>query len=261
LARKAVAATVASVLLFTALVVADSTIMVAQDNLASSALSAHIESRELVLSESLAGSASMEMLAQIQTYLASNPADCWSLPQYVASLTAAKSASGEDWVIAYAFNGTAAAAQVGLLQGSQGDNLSMVAPFSGHLPGALDIQANISIKEVGGGGSVSLERHEFHLLNLPISPDSASSVCALALGSLAAALRTSCNATSAQAAFNSVLPQLVVAAAARGFALTAGWGSNGAACSATYWVTLVEPGVRGATGSFDWTVRGSGATA
>ena len=119
----------------------------------------------------------------------------------------------------------------------------------------------MSVKEVGGGGSVSLEREETHTLNLPIEVDSASSLCASTLDSLGAALsRSPCNATLEQASFDSVLPGLVADAAALRFTLTAGWGS-GAACSATYWVTLVEPGVAGATGSFDWTVRGSGTTA
>jgi hypothetical protein len=260
LARKAVAATVASVLLFTALVVADATIMVAQDNLASSAQTSLVESMEVVLGKSLAGSASLHVLSQVQAYLASTPADCKSLPDYLASVSAASSSSGEEAGIAYVSNATASEAPAARLQGSPRDNLTVVAPFSGSLPGALNLQANLSIKEVGGGGSVSLERHELHLLNVPISPDSASALCALALGSLAAALQSPCNATLAQAAFDSVLPMLVGEAAARGFALTAGWGQNGA-CSAAYWVTLVEPGVEGVTGSFDWAVHGSGTTA
>ena len=179
----------------------------------------------------------------------------------LGSISAASSVSGEDGGISYVSKATAAEAPAALLQGAAGDNLTVVAPFSGYLPGALDLQANLSIMEVGGGGSVSLERNELHALNLPISPDSASALCASALGSLAAALRSSCNATLAQAAFDSVLPRLAEEAAARGFALSAGWGLDGAACSATYWVTLVEPGVEGVTGSFDWTVSGSGTTA
>ena len=104
MARKAVAATLASVLLFTALVVADSTIMAAQDNLASSAQVSNIESRELVLGQSSAGSAALQVLAQVQSFLASNPADCASLAQYLASVSASGSASGEDSGIAYASN-------------------------------------------------------------------------------------------------------------------------------------------------------------
>ena len=111
------------------------------------------------------------------------------------------------------------------------------------------------------GGTVSLERHELHLLHLPISPDSASSLCASTLGGLAAALTgTSCNATSARTAFDSAMPPLVEQAAARGFFLSAGWQPGGAGCSSTYWIMLVELGVEGVTGSFDWAVRGSGAT-
>ena len=81
------------------------------------------------------------------------------------------------------------------------------------------------------------------------------------LGSLAAALsRSPCNATLEQGAFDQAMPRLREDASALGFTLAAGW-DYGVACSATYWVTLVERGVAGATGSFDWTVRGSGTTA
>jgi hypothetical protein len=263
LARKAIAATLASVVLFTVLLIADATVMSAQDNLASSAQTSYIESRELLLEQSLAGTVSLQALAQVQAYLTSNLADCGSLPQYLESISASGSASGEDSGIAYSANATATEEPTGSLQAVQADNLTVVAPFSGEVPGALNLVTVLSVKEVGGGGSVSLERHETHVLNLPISPDSASSLCASTLGSLAATLsRSPCNATLSQEAFDASLPELVDEAAAQGFSLTAGWGSSGGgACSVTYWVTLVEPGIVGVTGSFDWTVQGSGTTA
>jgi len=262
LARKAVAATLASVLLLTALVVADATLMTAQDNLASSAQTAHTEGRELLLEESLTGSTSLQLLAQVQGFLSSSPADCDSIPQYISSISASSSVSGEDEGIAYVANESATGAPTALLQGAPGGDLAIASPFSGFLPGGLNLVAASSVKEVGGGGSVSLERRETHALNLPISPGTASSLCASALGSLAAALsQSSCNATLAQAAFADVMPRLEEEASALGFFLTAGWGLDGPACSATYWVMLVELGVMGVTGGFDWTVLGSGATA
>lgn len=248
--------------LFTALVVADATVMSAQDNLASSAQTSHVESRELLLERSLAGSVSLQVLAQVQGYLSSNPAECDGLPQYLASITASSSVSGEDSGVAYSANATASGATAASLPPTiQRDNLTIIAPFAGVVSGTLNLREALRVKEVGGGGSVSLEKRETHTLNLPIKVDSASSLCASALGALASALsRSPCNATLEQAAFYAALPGLVEEASAQGFALTAGWGLS-AACSASYWVTLVEPGVVGATGSFDWTVRGSGTTA
>ena len=259
MARKAVAATLASLLLFTALVVADSTIMAAQDNLASSALSSKVETRESLLGQYSAGTAALDALAQVQAYVSSNPADCAGMSQYLGSISARASVSGEDSGIEYSSGVNATGADV--LQVFQAENLTVAAPFSGFLPGAMNLQASLSIKEVGGGGSVSLERHELHTLHLPISPQSASSLCASILGSLAASLSgSSCNGSLAQAAFVSVMPSLFEEAAARGFFLAAGW-APGTGCLATYWIMLVELGVEGVTGSFDWTVRGSGSTA
>ena len=264
MARKAVAATLTSVVLFTVLLVADATVMSGQDNLASSALTTHLESREHLLGQSLAGSVALQAIAQVQGYLSSNTAKCGSLPQYLSSISASSSVSGEDSGIAYAANTTAAEATPAFLQAAQRDNLTIVTPFSGGVPGALNLTAALSVKEVGGGGSVSFEKHESHVLNLPIKPDSASSLCDSTLGALAASLsRSACNPALEEAAFASVLPALVQEAAARGFSLTAGWGSgsSSASCSVTYWVTLVERGVAGVTGSFDWTVQGSGTLA
>ncbi|MHB8674737.1 MAG: hypothetical protein ACYDAK_13805 [Candidatus Limnocylindrales bacterium] len=258
MARKAVAAALASVVLLTVLVAADATVMSAQDNLAATAQTSQLESRELLLERSLAGSASLQVLAEVQGYLSSNPAECDGLPAYVSSIFASSSVSGEDSGVAYAANATAVA--VGTASAS--DNLTIVAPFSGARPGALDLREVWSVTEVGGGGSVSLERRETHTLNVPIEVGSASSLCASTLGALASALsRAPCNSTLEQEAFGAALPTIVGEAASQGFVLTAGWGSGAAACSVAYWVTLVEPGVAGATGSFDWTVRGSGTAA
>ncbi|MDA4116266.1 MAG: hypothetical protein OK442_06905 [Thaumarchaeota archaeon] len=260
MARKAVAATLASVVLLTVLVVADATVLSAQDNLASSAQTSYLESREVLLEESLAGGVSLQVLAQVQGYLSSNPAECDNLPEYLSSISASGTSSGEDSGIAYAANAGAVEVPGNPLVAPDGDNLTIVAPFAGWPPGVLHLSEVLSVREVGGGGSVSLERQETHDLNIPVEVDSVSSLCAATLGSLGAALsRSPCNSTLEQAAFDAVLPGLVADASALHFTLTAGWGS-GAACSATYWVTLVEPGVAGPAGSFDWTVRGSGTT-
>ena len=259
MARKAIAATLASILLFTALVAADSTMMTAEDNLASSAQLSHIESREHALTVYSGGAASVHALAHVQEYLSSNPADCVGLQQYLASISASSSISGTDGAIAYVSNATVTPAPA---QGDAHDNLTIVSPFSGYVAGDLNLRLSLDGKAIGGGGTVSLERHELHLLHLPIKPDAASSLCASSLETLAAALsRTSCNFSSAQAAFESAMPPLIERAAAGGFFLAAGWGQSPGGCSATYWITLVELGVEGVTGGFGWVVRGSGATA
>lgn len=258
MARKAVAATLASVILLTVLVVADATVMSAQDNLASSAQTSYLESRELLLEESLAGGVSLQVLAQVQSYLSSSPAQCNNLPRYLASIYASGAMSGEDSGIEYWANATASGAPGSSPLATRDDNLTIVAPFAGRVLGALNLEESFSIRANGGGGSVSLVREETHTLNIPIGVDSASSLCTSTLDSIGAVLsRSPCNATLEDAGFGSVMPGLVAHAASLGFTLTAGW-SSGAACSVSYWFTLVEPGVAGATGRFDWTVRGSG---
>lgn len=236
--------------------------MTAQDDLASSAQATHVETRELLLEESLVGSTSLQVLAQVQDYLASTPADCDRMPQYVYSISASSSTSGEDEGIAYSVSVSATGAPTSPVQGPPGGDSAILSPFSGFVPGELNLEAASSVKEVGGGGSVSLERHDAQALNIPISPGTAGSLCASALSSLEAALSlSSCNVTLAQTAFAAAVPLLEQEASALGFFFTAGWAPGGPSCSATYWVVLVELGVVGVSGDFDWTVRGSGSTA
>src|SRR5271169_6424456 len=105
--------------------------MSSQDNLASIAQTSHLESRELLLEQSLAGSASLQILAQAQEFLSSNPAECNELPSYIAAIHASISLSGTDSGIAYAANATAGEAPeaASFTSPARGDNLTIVAPF------------------------------------------------------------------------------------------------------------------------------------
>lgn len=258
MARKGVAASLAAVVLLTALVVADATVMSAQDNLATDSQASLVASRELLLELMSAGTVSLQALSQVQDYLSSNPADCATLSGYIDSVATTARASGEDSGIS--FDTTAVvAADLAATPAAPDDNLTVVSPFSGYRAGELNLQAVISVKEVGGGGLASLEKMETHVLNLPISPGSASSLCGYALGALGGALsRSPCNSTLEHQAFDSALPGLVTVAGSEGFVLDAGFGEGGAGCAVSFWITLVEPGVAGVAGSFDWTVHGSG---
>src|SRR5437016_4044995 len=110
---------------------------------ASSAQTSHVESRAHVLSEYSGGVASLHALAQVQGFLSSNPADCAGLQQYLGSISAASSVSGDDAGIAYASGVTAIVAPA---QGDSGDNLTVVAPFSGHVAGELNLRVSLNTR-------------------------------------------------------------------------------------------------------------------
>ncbi len=237
------------------LVVADAAVVVGQQSVASSAQAAQLETRELLLERTLAGTVSIDVLSSVQRFLSSNPAECGALPEYLGSISASASVSGADSGVNYSAVASASETVAGQ---TEQDNLTLVSPFAGYQPGGLDILETISLHE--SGSTVALTRHESHVLNLPILPGAASGLCSWSLGALGAALSASrCNATVKAEAFAGVLPGLAAEAASRGFSLAAGWSPEG--CSAVYWVTLVELGVAGPEGRFDWTVRGSGTSA
>lgn len=255
MARKAVATTLAAVALMTLLVVADATVLVAQGDLASSSEASRLESRELLIERSYGGLVSLQALAQVQGYLSSDPAECAGLAAYFGAMSSASSVHGLDSGVYYDVSATIS--HDGASDAPLADNLTSVAPFSGGLTGALDLTELLTVSEASPGGSVSLDKRETHSLNVPIEAAAASYLCSSTLFSLRAALsRPPCNASLVGGAFDSILPLVAWQAYAQGFRLTAGWAL--AACVVDFWFTLVEPGVPGPAGSFDWTVRGSG---
>lgn len=252
MARPAVAATFASLVLMSVLVLADATVVTAQDNLASSSRLAQLEQRALLVERVAAGTLSIDLLEKVQAQLAATPAACGDLGGYALAAVASSSISRDESGVSLRASATAH----GETGGTRPDNLTMVRPFEGGVAGSLDLRVTISMREQAGGGSVTLAREEVHTLHLPVRLDSAASLCASVDGGLASALaRPGCNSTLEQAAFFGALPALTEAAAAQGFALTAGLAGG---CPAGYWFRLAEEGVPGPTGSFDWTVAGSG---
>ena len=127
---------------------------------ASAAQASHIESRESLLEQSLAGSVSLSKCSRRRRRTSRPiPRSAASLPQYVASISASGSSSGEDSGIAYAANATATRDCRPPPRVASRDNLTVVAPFAGGIPGALDLQAELE-RQGGRGlaGSVSLSR-------------------------------------------------------------------------------------------------------
>lgn len=260
MARKGVACTLASVVLFTMLLMANSSLVVGEGDLAETTQLSHLESRELLLGDILVGEASMQLLAQAQGYLASQPAECGSLPAYLDGVTSNATLAGGQGGVAYTVNADGSHWE----GGSADDNLTILSPFVGADATSLDMRIVVALNETAGGGTVTRFRQESHLLHIPISPLSAAFLCGSVLGGLGEALAgvPPCNATSAAAAFSAALPPLVSEAGSLGFTLDAGWSLEGSqGCSVAYWFTLVEPGVEGVTGDFDWTVLGSGGAA
>ena len=71
-----------------------------------------------------------------------------------------------------------------------GDNLSMLAPFDGSVPGGLDILVSMSVTGTSPSGGASIDRTEVHLLHLPVELQRLSADCLGALDAAVAALST-----------------------------------------------------------------------
>jgi hypothetical protein len=235
--------------------------MVSEENLAAAAQASGLETKEAVIAQAEEGALTLKDISEVDDALSRDPAPCGGMPRYLAAIAASSSDSGSQGGVDYSANSTAVPA-LGAAPGGETDGgSSLIRPFSGPEPGALDLEVLVDVSE-SASGLVSLAARHTTIVNVPIGVDSASSLCDSSLRSLRSAFVRvpPCNSTSAQAAFASALPSVEASAAARGFRLAAGWGF-GTGCGVDYWITLVEPGVAGATGSFQWTVLGSGGAA
>jgi hypothetical protein len=261
MARKAVATSLAAVLLLTVVVAAAATTMSSQENLASAAQATSLANRETMMAQAESGSLTLTDISKVDDFLAGNPASCGEIPQYLQAISASSSASGFEGGVAYSANATVLPAPAGLLAASGPVNSSLIRPFSGPEEGAFNLEVELSVSE-SASGLASLSTYQTVVANVPIEVDSASSLCTSTLYALQSSFARvpPCNATVGQTVFASLLPSLQSSAGSYGFQLTAGWGF-GAGCGADYWLKLVEPGVAGATGSFQWAVLGSGGTA
>jgi len=261
MARKAVATSLAAVLLLTAVVAAAATTMASQENLASTAQATSLETREAMIAGSESGSLTLTDISKVDDFLSGSPATCGGLQDYLSSISASSSDSGFQGGVAYLASASASAStDAAAASPGQGD-APLLRPFSGPKEGGLNLDVELTVNE-SASGLAYLSTRQSEVVDVPIAVDSASSLCASSLSALASAFSSvpPCNGTVAQAAFSGLLPSLESLAGGYGFQLAAGWGF-GPGCGVDYWVRLVEPGVAGATGSFQWTVLGSGETA
>ena len=254
MARRGVAATVASVILLSTLVVAAATVMTGQDNSAQASRQVQLLTRIHLLDVAEGGAASLSSLADVASVVASTPAACEGLKSYPGQVTGSAALNGTDTGIAYT---ATAAVFPDFATGSPGDNLTAMAPFAGHADGMLNLEDDLQFSATTAGDAITLGRAEVHLLNLPIRVSAAESLCSSVASGLSGAFAPNkCNYTLDAKAYAHEMPLLVASALAQNFTLTAGYSLG---CTMTFTFTLVQQGVQGPAGPFDWTVLGKGS--
>jgi hypothetical protein len=263
--RRAVAATLVSVIVFTSLLFANAALYSAGGTYLSSAVLSAAQQREVEYASLLTGVSSYSSLAAAQSYLQSHPLDC-SSPEasYTSSMAGSGTVAGTNQGIEYSVRSSwsYAAVPAGSTLGAGAEGASMVGPFSGGSAGALNLVVDTSINESELGGFPTYQEDASALVHLPVPLEDAVALCTSSLSALGRSLSSlaSCNSTGVNHAIDllrSENPGLGAAAVGASAEREATLGQG--RCLVQYWVSVSEDGVEGVAGTFDWSLFGSGS--
>ena len=252
--RRAVGATLVSVILFSSLILSNAAILASAQEKASAASLADGESSLSAGAVTLQGVAGLELLASAQTALSSRAFQCVNATGEAHRAVGGLSAS-------VASDGTSSTAVASLGAGdSRPDNLSLLRGFDGGLPGRFDVAVKTMVNGSYPGGRVTYSKDEVHVLNLPFDPSTAGSFCLAALGELASSLgflsAGTCNASQIAAAVSGAEARIRAAAGPLGLKAYVTYAiDGGASCFVTVDVRVAQGGIAGPDGPFIWTVE------
>ena len=264
--RRAVAATLVSVIVFTSLVFANAALYAAGNTYLSSSVLSTAQQREYDYASFLIGLSSYSSLAATQNFLQAHPLDCSGpVSSYLDSLTGGTDTSGTSGGIDYSVGSSWSYAATTASHGIDdvlSKSLATIQPFGGYSDGGLNVVVATSVNETELGGLPAYHAEAVETVHLPVSIDAAVSLCRSALSAMDRAISSlsACDASSVDDAIslvrseNPAFGSIQLGASGQGRELPGVAGT----CSVQYWVTMTEV-VQGVSGAFDWTVNGSGS--
>jgi hypothetical protein len=252
--RRAVGATIASVLLFGSLVASNFLLVAGAQEKEQLFSLADQENALSAQAFALQSATLLEVLDRLQLGVSSAAIPCSQSVAFLSTLAGNPTkpvSAGDDYA-----NATVMLAQ----DVTDPDNLTTLAQYAGSVSGHLNVLATVSVRGAASGGAVSYSKTEAHYLNLPLDLDRVISFCLeassrikngiLVLGS------SICNATAVESLMNGFKDEYAVAAAGIGFGFSISYShSNSASCTVLFSIRVSQQNVDGPLGCFDWAVE------
>ena len=248
--RAGIAATSASAIVFSILLLSNFAIYVASENRATLYSQADFENYLGSYAVSFAGASGANVLTGVQSFLSSQTFNCTSAPSVIAGeMGAMKDSQSTSYI-----NETASAQEAP--ESAAPDNLSSLAPFNGSLPGVLDVSLDVTEKGGSSPTGVWFSKTETHYLHLPVRLDAAVAECVEAVEDVVDAVSTDplSNCTSSQVAsfIGPLASELSSAASADGFLFHLVYAvTSGTSCSVGFQVSIEQANIQGIGGSFE----------
>ncbi len=252
--RAGVGATAVSAVVFSLILIANTTVYFASRDRAHAYDQSNLEDFFADSSVALSGAAGSNLLVRAQMALSFGPLGCAGADLHLSQLIGGLA----DLQTVDNLTVTATAALVSA--GANADNLSMLAPFAGFEPAEL----NIAFRTVASGGDsslgVSLAKSETHYAHLPVNLEDLISLCLAALGGITNALSgqqvQNCTASSVLPLIDAAALPYSVTASDEGFRI----GVNSTVvrtvpCSVSFQVSVQQAEVEGPAGYFSVLVR------
>ena len=255
--RRAVAATVVSVLVFGSLVACNYLLVGAEQERMQLSLIADQESAIYSRGTILMGTTLLDVLDRLQSQVSAAPLPCSGISVPLSRIVRGASVSF-PWDDGVSANVTARLVEDGIAF----DNMTALQPFMGSLPGFLDVEARASVRIDPTGQPVAYSKIETHHIYLPIDIAGAVSLCQYSAGQVGAGLKALgsgvCNSTLLQKVFSDLSSRLSGIASRNGFVLSVSYWTSKSPCMAGFTVQVTQNDVEGPLGPLDWCVRESG---
>ena len=257
-ARLGVGASAASAVIFSVLLVSSLVVFAASQNRAKLYLQSDAADSLSDRAAALMGAGGTNVLLEAQTLLGSGILGCptaqEALDAALGRLSDTQRTDGLTVSVSVGPAGDAAA----------GDNLSLLAPFNGSLPGDVDVRLKMVASGRDSAAGVTLSKTELHLAHLPVRLGSLAGDCVSAFEAISRAISASpapnCTAGAVAPLMDEASrgPASVAAKDGFGFGLACSV-MAGATCTVEFQVSVLQSGVQGPGGPFAVRVQEGGS--
>ena len=247
--RSGIGATTASAVLFSILLASNLLVSAASQGREAHYMQADAEDSLGDRAAALLGAGGADILLETQGFLSSRALGCSDAWAAVAKALGAQSDVQRS-------DGLAVSVTAGVASGGAvKDNLSMLAPFDGSVPGDLNMALEAVVSGSDGAAGVSLEWQGVHLVHIPVRLQRLAADCEDAVGRISAAVASApapnCTYAGASPLMESASRGPAATAEADGFAFSLGFSVvPGLSCEVGFQVVLRQLGVQGMGGPF-----------
>jgi hypothetical protein len=247
--RLGVAATAATAIIFSVLLVSNVLVFAASQDREHLYSISNAEDSLGDDAVALMGAGGTNILLEAQAAISSRPLDCQTALATTASMAGTLSDSQRSGGVSVSSTARLAA------DDSAGDNLSMLAPFDGSVFGELDLSVLMVATGDSPAGDVSIDRAEVHLVHLPVELDRLSVDCTSALDemvrTLSAVAPANCTSSEVDPLLAGASRSAAALVAADGFAFGISYTIvTGTGCSVSLQVRVQQTGIGGPGGTF-----------